>query len=419
MGRKVVLSIVACVSLLNAAGYKVPEQSLDSISLAASNVAASFGPDAAYYNPANMMFLDESRHYFENNLAWFHIDPVKFKLNDGREFESQKFDSMASTFHFVSPEYYQNWRFGLSLAVPAGIGIGWTDADAAFTGRRFKLKVIELNPSVAYRVTDSFAIGVGARAVYTKGRVVTELYGNGQRELEGDSIDYGYNLAMTYKPTQDWTLAATYRSKVNLTLDGDANIDAKYPHPLGATIPLSYKGGVNVTIPLPAQLVLATSYKIKDTTLMFAYERTFWSKFTGYDFEYPERTASTNPVVNTIFGRLYDNKVEKKYRDTNTFRIGVAHDVSDKLRVMAGFAYDQKAAKEPSSVSFDLPDTKSYAYSLGLNYKATENLELTLGGLYQDRQEQKAQMKAIPNDVHGEFSKAKIWIVGTGLKYKF
>ena len=125
--KRVLLSIVATCSLLNAGGYKVPEQSADSLGLAASNVAFSFGADAAYFNPANMMFLD-GLHHFESTLGWFHINSIDFKSDDGKSYSSKKFDSLAGTFSFVTPEIYENWRFGLALAVPAMLALSLKNA---------------------------------------------------------------------------------------------------------------------------------------------------------------------------------------------------------------------------------------------------------------------------------------------------
>lgn len=420
MFKKVMLGTILSACMLNGAGYKIPEQSNDGLALGASNVAVNFSPDAAYYNPANMMFMYDSRHYFENTLAWFHIHPVKFHTNDGREFKSQKFDTLASTFHFVSPEHYENWRFGLSLAVPVGVGIGWSSKDAAFSGKRFKLKAVELNPTAAYRINDKLAVALGARAVYTKGFVATELYGDGYRHVHGDGINFGYNLALSYKPTDELSFAATYRSKVSLKVSGKTR--SRYTGTnQNYNAMMNYYGKTKVNIPLPAQLQLATAYKLYDTTFMFAYERTFWSSFTGYDFEYD------NAPKHELFYGLYDKKIEKSYRDTNTFRFGIAHELNPKIRLMAGFVYDQKAAKNPSSVSFDLPDTKSYAYSAGINYKFSENLEFAFSGLYQDRQKSEASVKAMehkkfpspPTALNGHFGDAKIWILSTGIKYKF
>ena len=262
--KRVLLSIVATCSLLNAGGYKVPEQSADSLGLAASNVAFSFGADAAYFNPANMMFLD-GRHHFESTLGWFHINSLDFKTDSGKTYSSQKFDSLAGTFSFVTPELYENWKFGLALAVPVAVGISWEDPETAFTGKRFKLQVVELNPTVAYRINDKLAVAVGARGVYTKGKIASD-FGIGYREIQGDAINYGYNVALTYRPTQELSFAVTYRSKVNLELKGST--DADFNRPLAS---ISYHGKTKVEIPLPAQLVLATGYKFSDFTLFASF----------------------------------------------------------------------------------------------------------------------------------------------------
>lgn len=105
MNNKILLSLFAACAVASAAGYKVPEQSADGVGVAASNIATSFGADAAYYNPANMVFLPDQRHYFEQGIAWFHIDRSKFKADNGKTYKSEKFDSAASTFQFVTPAY--------------------------------------------------------------------------------------------------------------------------------------------------------------------------------------------------------------------------------------------------------------------------------------------------------------------------
>jgi len=47
-----------------ASGYRIPEQSVNSTARAGSYVAYTPGADAAYYNPANMSWL-EDRAYLE------------------------------------------------------------------------------------------------------------------------------------------------------------------------------------------------------------------------------------------------------------------------------------------------------------------------------------------------------------------
>ena len=74
--RKYIGVCLAACCCLNAAGFKIPEQSGDSIALLNSNVATSFGPDAAYNNPANMIFLDGG-HYLESSLTYLHMSKTK------------------------------------------------------------------------------------------------------------------------------------------------------------------------------------------------------------------------------------------------------------------------------------------------------------------------------------------------------
>ena len=409
--KRVLLSIVATCSLLNAGGYKVPEQSADSLGLAASNVAFSFGADAAYFNPANMMFLD-GLHHFESTLGWFHINSIDFKSDDGKSYSSKKFDSLAGTFSFVTPEIYENWRFGLALAVPAAVGISWEDPETAFTGKRFKLQVVELNPTVAYRINDKLAVALGARGVYSKGKIASDFGRFGYREIQGDGINYGYNVALTYRPTEELSFAVTYRSKVNLELKGSTDADFN-----GQLAPISYHGKTRVEIPLPAQLVLATGYKFSDFTLLLAFERTYWSKFKDYDFEYDDKTAihSHHPA----FKMFMDDPVVKNAKDTNTYRIGLAYDVNEKLRLMAGFSYDEDITSSEHT-GLELPNTTSKAYTAGLNYKFTDNLEVAFGYVYQHRDKKRATDIATgAGKMSGEFDSGKIQIVGTTFKYTF
>ena len=409
--KKVLLSIIMASTLLNAGGYKVPEQSADSLGLAASNVAFSFGADAAYFNPANMMFLD-GRHHIESTLGWFHINKLEFKSDSGKSYRSEKFDSLAGTFSFVTPEIYENWKFGLALAVPAAVGVSWEDPATAFTAKRFKLQVVELNPTVAYRINDKLAVALGARGVYTKGKIASDFGRIGYREIKGDGMGYGYNVALTYRPIEDLSFAVTYRSKVNLELKGhtDANFN-------GALAP-SYHGKTRVEIPLPAQLVLAAGYKFSDFTLLLAFERTYWSKFKEYDFEYGDKTAAhTN---SRLFKGLMDDPVIKNAKDTNTYRLGLTYDVNEKFRLMAGFAYDEDITSSKHT-GLELPNTTSKVYSFGVNYKFTPNLEMALGYVYQHRDKKRATgiTNSIATKMSGEFDTGTIQILGTTFKYTF
>lgn len=372
--RKILFTSLAACSLIYGAGFKIPEQSSDSVALLNSNIATSFGPDAAYFNPANMMFLDDARHYFENSLTYLQLDNAKYTHNDGKKYKSRKSRAVVPTFHFVSPEYISDWRFGLSLVVPAGMSMRWNETLPKATSKKFDLKVVELNPSAAYRIFDELSVGFGLRAVYTKGHALQDIEMlKASQDIEGDGVNFGYNAAITYKPIRNLSLAATYRSKVDMKLKGDSEI--KY---IGG----GYSGKAKLSVPLPASLNLAISYKIVDTTLMFAYERTYWSAWKELNFDYPDANAANN--ANPIFKGAFDAPKVRNWNDTNTYRFGLAHDATNKLRIMGSVVFDE-AASLNDTTGFDLPDTKAVIYGAGINYKFSDDLEFGMGYFYQDR----------------------------------
>ena len=449
--KKFFLTSFVCACALNfahASGFKIPEQSGDSVAMATSNIAKSFGADAAYYNPANMVFM-HAGHEFSLSAQYLRLGSLKYS-NHSNTFGNANYDTSSEVGHFFVPGLHmfspfigENTRFGFSISVPAGMTMKWEDDFPRSIAEHFQIQVVEFAPSVAYRISDQLSFALGARAVYTSGVVKNEVSNaeisaqipgvgtqsvnlSARRELTGDSWDFGYNLALSYRPIENLSLAATYRSKVNLTVEGDAKIKssldaskliAAYSQlaPMLAQIKAGYEGEYNgdvrITIPLPAILTLGASYDWNDWTFSFAYDRTFWSALKEFDFEYDRAV----PV-----SAMFDKPVEKDWHDTNTYRLGVAYQYNPKLRLMGGFAIDEAAA-DANKVRFELPDTKSYIYSLGANYKFSDSFDLTAAGLYQDRQAREINSpdSVAFNNLVGEFGRTNILILNLTASYKF
>ena len=73
-------------------------------------------------------------------------------------------------------------------------------------------------------VSDTVSLGAGFRIIHSSGTVKSTYLIS--REMEGDSIDYGYNLAVIYKPIPKLSVAATYRSNIDLNVEGNAKLYA-------------------------------------------------------------------------------------------------------------------------------------------------------------------------------------------------
>ncbi len=391
--KKLTLLPLLLSSAVFAGGYKIPETSLNAIALSAADVAHSHGAENAYSNPANMVFM-EDKQSMEADLIYIGLDPVKYKPNDGTaDISAKKETFLLPSLHYVSGKLGERARVGLSIVVPGGLSKRWSDLPATKKAKEFTLKVIEINPSAAFKINDKLAVAAGFRVVSSSGVIK-----NIAMDMEGDSIDVGYNLALSYKPTKKLEFGLTYRSNVNLSIEGNAKIF----NPSS----IQYDGGASVTVPLPATINVAVAYQIPvDATIEFVYERVNWSAYKSLDFNYVGNVGNMAPYV--------DAPSEKDWKDTNVFRVGLTK-VVDKYILMAGAVKDESPVPS-KSLGFELPDSDSISVSGGVRYQYSRNLNVGFAALYSMRDKR----KVTNNDVDGEFSNSNVLIMSAGLGYKF
>ncbi|MHB1015086.1 MAG: OmpP1/FadL family transporter [Desulfurivibrionaceae bacterium] len=407
MKRKI--AVVALTGILAAgpafaSGYRVPEQSVNSTALAGAYVASTPGADASYYNPANMSWL-ENKWQTEANLTWINLSSVDYTdTRPGYSGSSKTEDFVLPNLHIVSPEY-NNFRFGLSVVYPYGLSKRWDSAFQKNTAEEFTLKTYELNPTISYKVNDKLSIGGGVRAIYAEG--VVKSTGILSRYLDGDTTEYGYNLALTYRPMENLSLAATYRSKVNLNIEGNALLASSVN---GAT----YSGGASVSVPAPAVLSLAASYTCNSgrTTAEFTYDKTYWSAYDQLDFNYG---APINDGFN-LLQAAFDNPKPKNWSNSEAYRIGLTHKLNSQWTIMAGFAIDKTPVPD-QTLGFELPDSNAKIYSCGVRYQAMENLNLGAAYLFDDK-----ESRTVTNtgyNPNGTFDNSAAQLVTVGLQYRF
>jgi len=407
---------VAALGLLVAAGsaygsgYRIPEQSINSTARAGANVAYTPSADAAFFNPANMSWLD-NRIYFEADATYIGLKSTTYSDNRTALYNGEAdFESfLIPTFFLVSPDY-SGLRIGLSLDAPGGLSKKWDQAYPSTFAKEFSLTVLEANPSVSYKIGDMFSVAAGLRGIYADATVksagtITRDYGGvyASREMDGDTWQWGFNLATTFRPVDNLSLAVTYRSNIDMELEGDANLYTSASF-AGST---TYNGDGSVDIPLPAVLAIAGSYTFFDQlTVELEYDRTFWSEYETLDFVYP---TSLN---NLFLTKAFDVAKEKNWDDSDTWRISVSYDINA-WTLMAGFALDENPIPD-STLGFDLPDSDAKLYSLGLRYQLNADIDLGIAYLYDDKESR----SAVNEQVNGNFDDAGAHLVTIGVSYK-
>ncbi len=398
--RKLALMSLAVSCSLFAGGYKIPEVSTNGVALSAANIAHGHGADTAYYNPANMAFMADEE--IEADLIYIGLESVHYQGKVAGSNTQYSIDSESENFFIPSLNYVSkklgenNARFGISIVVPGGLSKRWTDSPAIDKAQEFTLEIVEINPTFSLPLSDTLAIAFGFRIVSTSGVVKSSAAIS--RDMTGDTINYGYNLALAYKPMKNLELGMTYRSKVNLTVEGNAKLYS----PTG----LAYDGGGSVQVPLPAFATLGVAYTLETkTTIEVVYERNIWSSYKTLDFDYVGNIGNLTPY--------FDDPIAKDWKDTSAYRLGITQELQE-WTLMGGCVYDESPVPD-KSLSFELPDSNSFSVSLGARYQYNDNINIGLSALYSMRDARSVSN----NDLTGEFSGGNILIVSAGLGYKF
>ncbi len=404
------LSLLVAAGSAYASGYRIPEQSIDSTAKAGANVASANRADAAFFNPANMSWLDNAT-LFEADLTYIGLKSISYTDRRTAMFngESDTESFLIPTFFLVSKDY-SGMRFGLSLDAPAGLSKKWNQPFPRTFAEEFSLTVLEANPSVAYKISDRFSVSAGIRGIYADATVksaglISRSYGGvtARRDMDGDTWEWGYNLAASYRPVENMNLAITYRSNVDLKLEGDASLATSASF---AGTPV-YRGDGAVEIPLPAVLAMAGSYTFMDKlTVELEFDRTFWSEYDTLDFSYP------TPLANPFLSAAFDAPKAKDWDDTDSWRIGVSYDINPAFTVMAGFAIDENPIPD-STIGFDLPDSDAQLYSIGMRYTISDSLNIGMAYLYDD----KDSRSAVNDHINGTFDGAGAHLFTVGLSY--
>ncbi|MCP4342939.1 MAG: aromatic hydrocarbon degradation protein, partial [Desulfobulbaceae bacterium] len=383
-----------------------------------ANIASSTRADTAYFNPANMAWMEDTWHVevdatyiFLSEIDYEDNRPATGGLADGNSEEENFF---VPTGFVVSPSY-GGARFGLAIVAPAGLTKRWKDPYQKSFAEKFSLMVIEVNPTVSYSFGNMVSIAAGPRMLYAEAEVRsssydTPLLGDAARDMDDDTLEWGWNAALAVKPIEELNLSATYRSKVDLDFnDNDAKLSLGPASPMNPFFNKSYNSYVG--IPVPAVFALSAAYDVLDNlNVEFTWDRTFWSDYDELDFDFSANTPPSPP------SNPFDESKPKDWDDTNAFRIGVTWEMNETWTLMGGFAYDENPAPA-ENINFELPDSDAWIYSIGAQYKVSEQMDVGMAALYDYKESR--EVKNAEGSVDGNFTNASAFLISVGMNYRF
>lgn len=257
------------------------------------------------------------------------------------------------------PSAYASWQvaanvwLGLSVNAPFGLSVSFPDS---WAGRNYAgdsdLRTYNATPSVAVRVNEWLSLGAGVQIMYATAKLTTGLAALGSyARLSGNGWGYGFTLGATITAGPYTQIGLGWRSALNLDIDDGSLLFV----PPGITFPAS------TTVRLPDTVTLGIRHQATPyLTLLGTVEWANWSRI------------GTSVVSSTI-----PTTLPFEYQDGWFFSVGGEYAYSERLTLRGGVGYEISPITD-SVRTPRLPDNDRIWTSIGLSYRAMDNLWLDL-----------------------------------------
>jgi long-chain fatty acid transport protein len=344
---------------------------------AMGNMGVALRPDASslFFNPGATGFMGGNavmagfNPIFSNNVFWNSEVP-------NSTYTANSDNPMGTPFHFFAawgPESLP-LTFGLSATTPFGSGVDWGEE---WMGRdlltSISLRAIQVQPTVSWKINDKFGIGagliIGFGSVELNRRLLIDGQdGEGSANLQGDAeLAFGYNVGLYYLPSEKVSLGLSYRSRVDMTLEG-GSAEFTVPGSLSGFFPAG--NTFNASLPLPAVLTAGIAWDpMEKLTVGVEYSFVAWSAYDSLIFDFAQNT----PV-------LEDSRNPRNYQNSSIYRIGAEYRPAEKWQIRAGFYYDETPV-EKGYMTAETPDANRIGLTAGIGYTMGK-LQLDASVLY-------------------------------------
>ncbi|OGW47522.1 MAG: hypothetical protein A2078_06125 [Nitrospirae bacterium GWC2_57_9] len=347
----ILLVSLSCADLADAAGFRLPDQDLAAMGMGGAFVAQADNPSALWYNPAGILQLGGTR-YSAGGLGIYPV--MKHENQNGTTDVSERAVHVPAMF-FVTDRVNDNLAWGVGITSPFGLSTNWSPYSSTSRIATFsRVKCIDLNPNIAYKMSDRLSIGLGIDYIMLQATLDKMLDAGTGFRLDGEGSGLGANAGLLYKATDELKLGLSYRSRVKVKVD-DATATVS-----GA---LAISNPVATEITLPDLIQVGGSYKASDKlTLNADLEYTWWSTYDRLVMRSDTFIALTGGATDTVTD-------EKQWENTWIFRAGGQYRLSDEWKLRAGYVYDQTPVPD-SYFDTRTPDSDRQGFTLGTGYNA-------------------------------------------------
>ncbi|MFH1853928.1 MAG: OmpP1/FadL family transporter [Candidatus Omnitrophota bacterium] len=382
-------------------------------------VAQADSPSAVHFNPAGLTQLEGNYVRIGGTVE---VPRNSYTSTAGVETHMQKQLFYIPNMYLVNDIKSKDWKLGLSLTSPYGLGTDWTDDSfSAYQATESNLEFYQINPSIAYKVNDVFSVGFGIdymMSYISKHKRLVPALGGGEFRLKGDDDAWGYNIGVLYKPSERHSFGASYRSEIEMEYEGTARLTGlnATAQALYSFTSSEYSTAIKSKLVLPKSLAAGYAFSPNEKwTFEVDLEWTDWSSVQEDFVTYPNE-SSTSPHLGLLNS---GNPASKDWHSSLGYGIGTQYRCTDKATLRGGYNFIETPIP---SANFDtaLPDSNKHCFTFGMGYKLSDSLTVDtsyFGVVLADRNVTN-DVASSTSDLDGEY-KGYINIVSVGFTYRY
>jgi len=249
---------------------------------------------------------------------------------------------------------------GISMNAPFGLATkpddtGW---QGRFVGTTSKMFTLNAAPTLSYQVAPGLFVGAGVQLEYMSllFRFASPLPAGGTATADvDDNLGVGFTAGVLWQPNQATSIGLGFRSSVSHELEGSL------------TIPGLPRSSIDATFETPEIVTLSIRQAISpNLRVLGTIEWTNWSRFGAIPIVGSESVAGLVglPVLS----------LDGNWHDSWLYSAGLEYDVSQKLTVRSGIAFEKSPIQNATERLIQVPDSDRWWASVGFTYRLSEKM---------------------------------------------
>lgn len=390
MNRSLARAVAACAALAalvapslvdppaaRAAGFGLYEEGARALGTGGAFTARADDPSAIYFNPAGLAHLDGKALLVSPNFITFKSDFAGVAPAPGYGVvEETKGLAVLNASAYYAQGIGRKVAAGIGYYNPYGLEVEWKNP-ARYSGRAIstfsKITPLYFVPTVAWAPSPTFRVGAGANLVLSKVELRRTLQAYnplddrtddvGTVELPSDQkFGAGFNVGIQWWPCERMRYGATYRSKVSIDYDGEADFtqlptgNPVFDGIVAAGFPPDQRAATTIAFPAQASAGIGRQF----SPAWYGEVNVNWTQWSSFDRL--EITFADTPSRNQV--------VPEDWKDAWNIRGGVEYrkDGTSPWAWRGGYYYDE-SPQPTEGVGPLLPDANRHGVTGGLGWR--------------------------------------------------